>query len=250
MRPSRGGFTLIELLVVVSLIAILSAIALPNFLEAQTRSKVSRAKADMRTIAVALDAYEVDNNAFPAGNRMHYALRIPSAPMRETVLERISTPVAYLTTACLADPFGRKYFAQSSLTSTFLRVEVPPEEREVAKLYSYMTWGPMTEDFDYAPPAPGDDPDPDSGDPPIRFIEESQPALWCYILESAGPCLTIPAAVNSLVLCSDESVVNVIYDPTNGTISAGLVIRAGGTPPGDTSVKPGLQFLRLMEYQR
>jgi len=60
------GFTLIELLIVVAIIAILAAIAVPNFLEAQVRSKVSRAKADQRSLATGLEAYYVDNNSFPA----------------------------------------------------------------------------------------------------------------------------------------------------------------------------------------
>ena len=56
------GFTLIELLIVVAIIAILALIAVPNFLEAQARAKVSRAKTDLRTMVVAYQAYMVDWN--------------------------------------------------------------------------------------------------------------------------------------------------------------------------------------------
>ena len=65
MKKTKA-FTLIELLIVVAIIAILAAIAVPNFLEAQIRSKVSRARADMRTMATALESYYVDNNQYPA----------------------------------------------------------------------------------------------------------------------------------------------------------------------------------------
>jgi prepilin-type N-terminal cleavage/methylation domain-containing protein len=64
-RPA--GFTLIELLIVVAIIAILAAIAVPNFLEAQTRAKVSRVKTDMRSLATAIESYRVDNNKYPQG---------------------------------------------------------------------------------------------------------------------------------------------------------------------------------------
>ncbi|MCC5875483.1 MAG: prepilin-type N-terminal cleavage/methylation domain-containing protein, partial [Candidatus Sumerlaeia bacterium] len=64
-KVRKVGFTLIELLIVVAIIAILAAIAVPNFLEAQVRAKVSRVQADQRTIATALESYHVDNNKYP-----------------------------------------------------------------------------------------------------------------------------------------------------------------------------------------
>ncbi len=87
----RSAFTLIELLIVVAIIAILAAIAVPNFLEAQTRAKVSRAKADLRTSATALESYYVDSNAYPTAAQ---------------VISALTTPIAYLTNASTRDPFG------------------------------------------------------------------------------------------------------------------------------------------------
>jgi prepilin-type N-terminal cleavage/methylation domain-containing protein len=59
------GFTLIELLIVVAIIGILAAIAVPNFLNAQVRAKVSRAKAEQRELTTALEEFFVDNSSYP-----------------------------------------------------------------------------------------------------------------------------------------------------------------------------------------
>lgn len=57
---SREGFTLIELLIVIAIILILIAIALPNFLEAQERARVTKAKAELRTMETAINTHVLD----------------------------------------------------------------------------------------------------------------------------------------------------------------------------------------------
>ncbi len=108
------GFTLIELLIVVAIIAILAAIAVPNFLEAQVRSKVSRVKADMRSLATALEAYAVDNNNWYPPHNEIFDPRNNSDPLDQTggdypadhirAPSFLTTPVAYIT-ALFEDPF-------------------------------------------------------------------------------------------------------------------------------------------------
>jgi prepilin-type N-terminal cleavage/methylation domain-containing protein len=80
------AFTLIELLIVVAIIAILAAVAVPNLLEAQTRSKVARVRSDMRTLATGLEAYRMDNTMYPP----------PTGNGIPTRLNRLSSPIPYL----------------------------------------------------------------------------------------------------------------------------------------------------------
>ena len=57
---TKKGFTLIELMVVIVIIGILVAIALPNFIAAQDRAKVSSVKANAHTLQTVLETYAVD----------------------------------------------------------------------------------------------------------------------------------------------------------------------------------------------
>lgn len=108
LRHYSTGFTLIELLVVVAIIALLAAIALPNYKKAQTRSKIARVKNDFRMIASALEAYHTDAGTYP----IHNSPASQNGVFGEDTLgsnrmDILTTPVSYLS-HFPGDPF---YFA-------------------------------------------------------------------------------------------------------------------------------------------
>jgi prepilin-type N-terminal cleavage/methylation domain-containing protein len=65
LRKKGQGFTLIELLIVVAIIGILAAIAIPNLMSAQRKSKYSRAAADTKTATTQMIVYANDKNEYP-----------------------------------------------------------------------------------------------------------------------------------------------------------------------------------------
>jgi prepilin-type N-terminal cleavage/methylation domain-containing protein len=69
----RRSFTLLELLFVVAVIAVLAAIGVPNFLEAQTKSKMTRTMSDMATISAAVRAYAAQYDAYPPNQPEFFA---------------------------------------------------------------------------------------------------------------------------------------------------------------------------------
>ncbi|MGF1572946.1 MAG: type IV pilin protein [Sumerlaeia bacterium] len=225
----KQGFTLIELLIVVAIIAILAAIAVPNFLEAQVRSKISRARADMRTVVTAAEIYYVDHNKYP---RTLDGVMCPGDPLVDdcdghgnlrdsgflTVPFTITTPIAYITSL----PRDVFKIGKSNDFASGASVNLPYESgdnRDMTFLYLDMVQAsdPAFGFFDMANP----DANEQSYNPTL--------ARWgLYQIRSLGPASSYDGP-NDVDFTHP---VDNIYDATNGTVSFGHIIRNQRDPEG------------------
>lgn len=64
-RRASPGFSLLELLFVVAIIGILASIAIPSYLGFVEKARVTKAVAEIRSIATHVDAYKISNDAYP-----------------------------------------------------------------------------------------------------------------------------------------------------------------------------------------
>jgi len=60
------AFTIVELIIVIAIISVITAIAVPNFMSANIRAKVSGVRSEMGSIAIALEDYKIDNKSYPS----------------------------------------------------------------------------------------------------------------------------------------------------------------------------------------
>ena len=64
LRKNRKGFTLIELMIVVAIIGILAAIAIPNFLKFQAKSRTTEARTNLGAIFTGETSYYGEANTY------------------------------------------------------------------------------------------------------------------------------------------------------------------------------------------
>ena len=184
------AFTLIELLIVVAIIAILAAIAIPNFIEAQARAKVSRCKSDLRSMATALEAYAVDANHYPPygcitleDEFLYPALRNNKFDKMCFVGPSLTTPVAYISSVPI-DPFVETLAGPSIMH----HVEYLNMKQHVANFPR----------------------------PLATWMTQLMPAWGMWRMVAAGPDRDRGLDIKN----------GIVYDTTNGTVSDGDVVRS------------------------
>jgi len=229
VKKNNAGFTLIELLIVVAIIAILAAIAIPNFLAAQTRSKCARVKGNMKTTATGLESYYVDSNVYPAahfGGAGAYTWAVPT---------KITTPIPYITRVP-DDIFD--YYAGLGAGFIPLKYRTPGGAGEAA----YGNWGaPTIRGFNcrlYME---------DPSDPGTRTkdvytdVNNGDARGVRYALFSMGPGVSRHRVVTGSGFWNDGVSENLSdthypgpfrlwYDPTNGTVTIGHIVRLSSGP--------------------
>jgi prepilin-type N-terminal cleavage/methylation domain-containing protein len=203
MNPQKrdDAFTLLEILIVVAIIAILAAIAVVSFQEAQTRARVTRAKADLRSFATALGAYYSDNGKYPYPATLAY-----KGKEQIRCVYELTTPVAYMTSVDVEDVWKPDWS----------NLDDDPDPKKWRFSYQYFNlssqgyWGKQ-----------------------IGEVEAENKPFEGYVLSSVGPD-RMPNQVHWLPVYDARGLgyvyINSIYDPTNGTVSRGDIVRWAGRP--------------------
>ncbi|MCE2902240.1 MAG: type II secretion system major pseudopilin GspG [Gemmatimonas sp.] len=101
---SRRGFTLLEVLVVIVVIAVLATFVAPNLFRNVDDAKVATARAQIESLATALDTYRLDNGRYPTT-----AQGLGALWQKPMIDPPANWTEPYVRKAVPDDPWGRPY---------------------------------------------------------------------------------------------------------------------------------------------
>ncbi|MCX7044547.1 MAG: type II secretion system protein [Candidatus Sumerlaeota bacterium] len=240
-NPHAAGFTYVELMIVLTIICVLAAIAIPNFLEAKTRAAIARSKSELTTIKMAVEGYRSDHRAYPPN-------RIANTPDGADLLV-LTTPMAYLTQLpkdIMTTREGRSSSSNLPVRPAYYSylnaLQVSPEE-------GLRFYYPPLEVFDRVGSIEASSEKRDwldtvreRGMPPVMpnaqtgrkppaplsagSASTSETMFGGFVagmIWGKGPGQTIPKdpCKDATLILSDGLAFGIAYDPTNGTVSRG-----------------------------
>jgi type II secretion system protein G len=229
----KRGFTLIELLIVIAIILILIAIALPNFMEAQQRAKVAKAKGEMRTYTAAMESYRLDFGGFP---RDHDSIWPHPVAGDQDGYTQLTSPIKYLS-SLPRDPWGEQVTSGGTQAGGVARNRA-----------FYYEGGSGSDETASRDGKPGGQ--CGSGGRKILYRDPTK-RNWgsgrcchAYLILSIGPNADDETGGNDDF---PYSTVLTVYNPTNGTRSAGDIYKTIGEWKRAYSLAPGLGVYRNMD---
>ncbi len=102
-RKSAAGFTLVELMIAVVIVAILTMIAYPSYLDQVRQTRRSMAQGDLMELASFMERYFTENNTYtgaalpfaqsPKTGTSYYTLTLPGGSLTATAYVLTATPV-------------------------------------------------------------------------------------------------------------------------------------------------------------
>ncbi len=181
------GFTYLELTLVATIVGVLAAIAVPNFLHAQIRAKVAANQTDLAMLSMCLEHYFDDAGAYPPN--LLLPVRVPSAQPLE----------AYPFSLCV-------------LTSPLPYTTQLPRDIFLDKHEPYLPYGYIQ----FA-----------SGDLPVETTPLGRPGWGRYVLYGMGPDQQVTSPFFCDYMFDPNRVIVIHYDPTNGITSRGDIVDLG-----------------------
>jgi len=119
MASARSGFSLIEIMIVLAIIGMILAVAVPGFMTARKKGKITTTRATLKSIEVSLQEFHDDTGTYPVTLR-----DLVEKPFDEKIAKRWQGP--YLKKEISTDSFGND-----------IQYQVTKGQRHPYELYSY-----------------------------------------------------------------------------------------------------------------